>query len=153
MIKRLDDAAGEVISGKLVTLPIQWRSVCFSAFIPKTGRGAGCLDEQPVSTVLADWTTIIRSPPRCSIFPIRSMKTVLWRGSKYLGHGDDFDYVDTHLSCERWITSCRSWNRYLKICQRDRLAPAGGDLLIGNRTGIAGDLRRKPACARPDDAD
>ncbi len=31
-------------------------------------------------------------------FSIRSMKTGRWRGSKkYLGRGDDFDYVDTQL--------------------------------------------------------
>lgn len=68
----------------------------FQRVHPELAVALDVTDEQPV-TGLADWTTIIRSPPRCSIFfnSINEDGSLARIEEKYLGHGDDFDYVDT----------------------------------------------------------
>lgn len=93
----------EVISGKLdYTIADSVAISLFQRVHPELAVALDVTDEQPV-TGLADWTTIIRSPPRCSIFSIRSMKTVLWRGSKR--NIWDMAMISTTLipalSCER----------------------------------------------------
>ena len=69
----------------------------FQRVHPEIAVALDVTDEQPV-TGLPSWTTIKPSLRPCSISLIPSMKTAPARlEEKYLGHGDDFDYVDTHL--------------------------------------------------------
>ncbi len=67
----------------------------FQRVHPEIAVALDVTDEQPV-TGLPSWTTIKPSLRPCSISLIPSMKTAPARlEEKYLGHGDDFDYVDT----------------------------------------------------------
>ncbi len=68
----------------------------FQRVHPEIAVALDVTDEQPV-TGLPSWTTIKPSLRPCSISLIPSMKTAppARLEEKYLGHGDDFDYVDT----------------------------------------------------------
>lgn len=119
---KVDDKKGsttlleEVISGKLdYTIADSVAISLFQRVHPELAVALDVTDEQPVT-----WFSRLDDDNTLSAalldFSIRSMKTVLWRGSKR--NIWDMAMISTTLipalSCERWITSCRSWNRYLK---------------------------------------
>lgn len=106
---KVDDKKGsttlleEVISGKLdYTIADSVAISLFQRVHPELAVALDVTDEQPVTwfSRLDDDNTL---PPRCSIFSIRSMKTVLWRGSKR--NIWDMAMISTTLipalSCER----------------------------------------------------
>lgn len=118
----MDDKKGsttlleEVISGKLdYTIADSVAISLFQRVHPELAVALDVTDEQPVT-----WFSRLDDDNTLSAalldFSIRSMKTVLWRGSKrnIWGMAMISTTLIPALSCERWITSCRSWNRYLK---------------------------------------
>lgn len=102
ILRRVDEKRGTtalmqaVIDGKLdYTIADSVAVSLFQRVHPELAVALDITDEQPV-TGLAPGTTIIRCRRQCLISSTTSMKTALARlEEKYLGHGNDFDYVDT----------------------------------------------------------
>lgn len=144
----------EVISGKLdYTIADSVAISLFQRVHPELAVALDVTDEQPVT-----WFSRLDDDNTLSAALLDFFNSINEDGSlarieeKYLGHGDDFDYVDTR-SFLRAVDNVLPELEPLfkKICQRDRLAPAGGDFLSGITLGPAGDLANRRA--RPDDAD
>lgn len=69
---------------------------------------------------------------------------------KYLGHGNDFDYVDTRTFLRAVQNTLPDLKPLFEIRPTDRLATAGGDCPAGVALGSAGHLADRRA--RYDDA-
>lgn len=124
----------------------------FQRVHPELAVALDVTDEQPVT-----WFSRLDDDNTLSAALLDFFNSINEDGSlarieeKYLGHGDDFDYVDTRSFLRAVDNVLPELEPLFKICQRDRLAPAGGDFLSGIALGSAGDLANRRA--RPDDAD
>lgn len=154
MIKGSTTLLEEVISGKLdYTIADSVAISLFQRVHPELAVALDVTDEQPVT-----WFSRLDDDNTLSAALLDFFNSINEDGSlarieeKYLGHGDDFDYVDTR-SFLRAVDNVLPELEPLfkKICQTDRLASVGGDFLSGIALGPAGDLANRRA--RPDDAD
>ena len=123
----------------------------FQRVHPEIAVALDVTDEQPV-TGLPSWTTIKPSLRPCSISLIPSMKTAPARlEEKYLGHGDDFDYVDTRTFLRAVDSVLPDLQPLFEKYARRLTGSCWRQFPTGNRTGM---LRPPPhGRARVDDAD
>ncbi len=69
---------------------------------------------------LADWTLIIRSRRAARFFHLITRRRVVGADRREIFCDMAMiDYVDTRLPVRAVDNALPSWNRYLKICQRD----------------------------------